>query len=170
MYLISSPNTKIGVLINEFHELWWICECRRIYLENNPWDHRHTLQTSKPTLERDSARETCWKQLKMESKSFHQRVGPTYHRDRLASPTCSSAGLWVPPVSVSFLRWFPTAFESPSPLLIKVGWSNGDQGSWRGLMKWWFLAHYSTSIPCPLLHLGLYIAVPTPFQDSILKP
>jgi hypothetical protein len=31
------------------------------------------------------------------------------------------------------------------------GASNGDQGNWRGLMTWWFLAPYSTSIPCPLL-------------------
>jgi hypothetical protein len=35
IYLIPPPNIDIGVWTNEFHELWWIFVCRRIYLENS---------------------------------------------------------------------------------------------------------------------------------------
>ena len=128
--------------------------------KNSPWDHHHTLQTSKPILKRDSARETYEKHLKTESRSFHQRVGPTYHSDRSANPTYRLAGLWFPPVCVSFLHQFSTAFESPSSPLIKVGASNGDRGSTR---------INDVVIPCPLLHLGLYIVATRRIRSRTLQ-
>jgi hypothetical protein len=92
-----------------------------IFKKTRPWNHRHTLQISKPTSKRDSPCKTCKNRLKMESRTFCRRGRPTYHRDRPPSPTCRLVGLWVPHVIPSFVCRFSTASNVQFPPLLKVG-------------------------------------------------
>jgi hypothetical protein len=127
------------------HELWWTCECRRIYSENSSRSYTPNRQTDINKWFNSWTYES-W--LKTEPRTYHLKGRPTCHSSRLTNlvvrPLAHYGGPSPSTASYTFLR--------SGPLILRwfqVSSFNGDHGSWRRLMMWRFLAPYSTSIPCP---------------------
>jgi hypothetical protein len=121
-----------------------------------PWDHCHTLQTSKPTTS-DSSCENYERQLYKVLEDTTPKHGPKAHHSRPVGPLRRPPGLAQSSFTLRRLVLLPTIYTVDSKVV------------WGQFIQWWsreVMQIDDVAIPCPLLYLPyIYQPLPPPSVD-----
>jgi hypothetical protein len=112
-----------------------------------PWDHCHTLQTSKPTTTSDSIRENCERQLQKVPEDTTTKRGPRLHHSGPVGPWGRPPGLAQSPLALRHLVLLPTIYFIDFKATLD-----------RFIQRWSreVTRIDDMAISCSLLHLPLY--------------
>jgi hypothetical protein len=114
------------------------------FIQKQPWDHYHTLQTGHPTTISDSICENYERQLQKVLEDTTTKRGLRLHRSGPTGPKGRPPGPAQSPLILCHLVLLPMIyfidFKAVLDRFIQCG-----RGRSRGLMMWQFLGRYSIS-------------------------